>query len=70
VAKAVAGIGGLKTGDPSSGLPHDQRFDGWDELNHDVEPADPTVHDANEELRRALLERCGLLEPGPDPELS
>ena len=34
-----------------------------------MEPADPTVHDANDELRRSLLERCGLLEPGPDPEL-
>ena len=34
-----------------------------------MEPADPTVHDANHELRRSLLERCGLLEPGPDPEL-
>jgi hypothetical protein len=48
---------------------HDQRFDGRDELNRDVQSADPTTYDANEGVRLCLLERSGLLAPGPDPEL-
>jgi diguanylate cyclase (GGDEF)-like protein len=34
-----------------------------------VHCADSTAHDADEDLRLSLLERCGLLAPGPDPEL-
>jgi diguanylate cyclase (GGDEF)-like protein len=54
--------------------PHDQGRGGRDELNHVVSPLHPAPvnaapQDPDEEVRRSLLERSGLLAPGSHPEL-